>query len=85
MTIRTTARHRLPALAAALALAGAVLAGCGGQTTESTTASVTGAARTSSSGPIMPSSRPNRIIPIAFSTGPLARMVAARRGLSRPG
>lgn len=44
MTVRTSRRHRLSALAATVALAGSVLAGCGGQTTEGTTASVTGAA-----------------------------------------
>ncbi|TWS24858.1 transporter substrate-binding domain-containing protein [Tsukamurella sputi] len=44
MTTRSITRRRLPALVAALALAGSVLAGCGGATTESTTASVTGAA-----------------------------------------
>ncbi|TWS19979.1 transporter substrate-binding domain-containing protein [Tsukamurella asaccharolytica] len=44
MTIRSTVRHRLPVVATALALASVVLAGCGGQTTEASTASVTGAA-----------------------------------------
>ncbi|ADG78662.1 Extracellular solute-binding protein family 3 OS=Tsukamurella paurometabola (strain ATCC 8368 / DSM / CCUG 35730 / CIP 100753 / JCM 10117 / KCTC 9821 /NBRC 16120 / NCIMB 702349 / NCTC 13040) OX=521096 GN=Tpau_2050 PE=4 SV=1 [Tsukamurella paurometabola] len=39
-----TTRHRLAALGIAFALTGGTLAGCGGQSTESTTASVTGAA-----------------------------------------
>lgn len=58
MTI-SSARHRLPALVAALALAGAVLAGCGGQTTESTTASVTGEAGQQ----LNLTSKQNRIVP----------------------
>ncbi|CAM3686268.1 ABC transporter substrate-binding protein [Tsukamurella strandjordii] len=37
-------RHRIPTFALALVLASAALVGCGGQTTESTTASVTGTA-----------------------------------------
>ncbi|KXP14846.1 transporter substrate-binding domain-containing protein [Tsukamurella pseudospumae] len=59
MTTRTTTRHRLPALVAAIALTGSVLAGCGGATTESTTASVTGAAGQQ----LNLTSKQNRIVP----------------------